>query len=241
MNTQTTDKTMLRYARVAGVMHLLIIVVYMSGLTLNTSFQSGTFEASAQSISASELLYRISLSLMLLGSILTIFLSGALYAFLKPVDPNLAMFALLFRVCEAVLGGVTKIALFTRLGIYTGTIALFSLEEQSALANLIRVFYTAGFNFSVLFFSFGSILFFYLMLTSRFIPRALSAIGIFASALVTVIGFSNLINPGLLPGNVWWTLMFIAEIATGLWLIIKGIDLDWWKLRTAAAAAGTES
>lgn len=42
MNTPTTEKTMLHYGRAAGVMYLLIIVVYMSALTLNTSFQSGT-------------------------------------------------------------------------------------------------------------------------------------------------------------------------------------------------------
>lgn len=27
--------------------------------------------------------------------------------------------------------------------------------------------------------------------------------------------------------------MFVAEIATSLWLIVKGIDLDYWKRRTA--------
>lgn len=235
-STPVSDRTMLLYARVAGVMYLLILVVYMTGLTLNTSLHAGTFEASARSISKSELLYRVSLSLMLLGSIGTIFLTGALYAFLKRVDSNLAMFALLFRLCEAVLGSVTKIALFTRLGIYTGAVSALSLQEQSALSSLIRVAYNAGFNVSVLFFSFGSILFFYLMLTSRFIPRVLSIFGISASALVTVVSFTNLIDPHVFSGNLWWTPMFIAEIATGLWLTVKRIDLDYWKRRTAGLA-----
>lgn len=241
MSTPDKHRTMQRYARLAGVMYLLILVVYMGGLTLNSSLHSGTFAASARSVAESELLYRASLSLMLLGSILTIFLAGALYAFLKPVDPNLAMFALLFRTCEAVLGGVAKIALFTRLGIYTGTVAVFSLQEQSALSSLIRVAYQASFNISVLFFSFGSILFFHLMLTSRFIPRALSIFGIFASVSVAVVGLAKLINPELLSGNLWWTPMFVAEIATSLWLIVKGIDLDWWKRQTATTAMETGS
>lgn len=241
MNIPTSDNTLQRYARVAGIFYLLILVIYMAGLTLNTSLHGGSFEASAQSISASEVLYRTSLSLMLLGSVLTIPLAGALYAFLKVVDPNLAMFAVLFRTCEALLGGVTKIALFTRLGIYTGTVAVFSLEQQSALSSLIRVAYQTGFNISVLFFSFGSILFFYLLFTSRFIPRALSAIGLFASVSVTAVSLTNLIHPDLLSGNLWWTPMFIAEIGTGLWLIVKGIDLDYWRHQTGGSAVMTES
>lgn len=241
MNIPTSDKTLQRYAKVAGVFYLLIIVIYMTGLTLNTGLHAGSFAASAESISGSEVLYRTSLSLMLLGSVLTIPLAGALYAFLKTVDPNLAMFALLFRTCEALLGGVTKMALFTRLGIYTGTVAVFSLEQQSALSSLIRVAYQTGFNISVLFFSFGSILFFYLLFTSRFIPRALSAFGLFASVSVTAVSLANLIQPELLSGNLWWTPMFIAEIMTGLWLIVKGIDLDYWKGQTGRSAAITQS
>ena len=241
MNLPTSDKTLQRYARVAGVFYLLIFVIYMAGLALNGSLHAGSFAASAQSISSSEVLYRTSLSLMLLASVLTIPLAGALYAFLKPVNANLAMFAVLFRTCEAVLGGVTKMALFARLGIYTGSVAIFSLEQQSALSSLIRVAYQTGFNISVLLFSFGSILFFYLLFTSRFIPRALSAFGLFASASVTAVSLTNLIYPDLLSGNLWWTPMFIAEIATGLWLVVKGIDLSYWKYQTGAAAKATSS
>lgn len=241
MNSPTSDNSLQRYARVAGVFYLLILVIYMSGLTLNASVHAGTFEASAQSISASEVLYRSSLSLMLLASVLTIPLAGALYAFLKPVNPHLAMFAVLFRTCEALLGGVIKMVMFARLGIYTGTVAIFSLEQQSALSSLIRVAYQTGFNISVLFFSFGSILFFYLLFTSRFIPRALSAFGLCASASVTAVSLTNLIHPDLLSGNLWWTPMFIAEIVTGLWLIVKGLDLDHRKRQTGESMAMTAS
>jgi hypothetical protein len=218
-----------KMARLAGVMYLLVIVIYMIGLTMNTSLHGGTFAASAENISGSEIFYRTTLVLMLMGSILTVFLAGALYAFLKPVNPNLARFALLFRICEIILGSTAKIALFIRLGIYTGTIAILSMEEQSAFSSLVRVFYVSGFNFSVLFFSFGSILFFYLMWTARFIPQLLSGFGILASVSVTVVALANLISPGLLPGNLWWMPIFIAEIATGLWLSIKSIDLEYWK------------
>ena len=238
MNIQ--HKELKKMARLAGVMYLVVIVIYMTGLTLNSGLHGGTFAASAESISASQLLYRASLVIMLLGSVLSIFLAGALYAFLKPVNPNLARFALLFRICEIILGSAAKIALFTRVGIYTGTIAILSMEEQSAFSSLVRVFYDSGFNFSVLFFSFGSILFFYLMWRARFIPQLLSIFGMFASVSVTVVALANLISPGLLPGNLWWMPIFLAEIATGLWLSIKRIDLEYWKQKSSGIMVAKE-
>jgi len=238
MNIQHVE--LKKMARLAGVMYLVVIVIYMIGLTLNSSLHGGTFAASADSISGSELFYRTTLVLMLMGSVLTIFLAGALYAFLKPVNPNLARFALLFRICEIILGSTAKIALFTRVGIYTGTVAVLSLEEQSAFSSLVRVFYNSGFNFSVLFFSFGSILFFYLMWTARFIPQLLSVFGILASVSVTVVALANLVNPDLLPGNLWWMPIFLAEIATGLWLSIKSIDLEYWKQKSSDNMVATE-
>jgi len=72
------DDKLKKMARLAGVMYLLVIVIYMIGLMLNSSLHGGTFAASAESISASELFYRVSLVLMLMGSVLSIFLAGAL-------------------------------------------------------------------------------------------------------------------------------------------------------------------
>jgi len=111
-------------------------------------------------------------------------------------------------------------------------VAILSIEEQSALSSLVRVAYETGFNFSVLFFSFGSILFFYLMWTARFIPQLLSVFGILASISVTIVALANLISPGLLTGSLWWIPIFLAEIATGLWLSIKSIDLEYWKQKS---------
>ena len=225
MNNQQSK--LRKMARLAGVMYLMVIVIYMIGLTLNSSLHGSTFAESAESISSSQLSYRASLVLMLMGSVLSIFLAGALYAFLKPVNPNLARFALLFRICEVILGSTAKIALFTRLGIYTGIMTILSMEEQSAFSSLVRVAYETGFNFSVLFFSFGSMLFFYLMWTAKFIPQPLSVFGMLASLSVTIVALVNLIRPGLLPGNLWWMPIFLAEISTGLWLSIKNIDLQY--------------
>jgi hypothetical protein len=71
-----------------------------------------------------------------------------------------------------------------------------------------------------LFFSIGSLLFFFVFLKSRYIPRILSAFGVFASVVVTIMCFGNLIFPEysgrLLYG---WAPMAVAEVTTGFWLM----------------------
>ena len=222
-----SEKVLVSYARVAGFMYLFIIIIYMAGLMMNAGFHSGDFVETSQNISTAEGLYRTSLLLMLMGSVLTIPLAGALYIFLKVVDPNLALLALLWRICETVLGAVTKVLLFMRLGIFTGTFVSIGIVEQDSVSGLLRVGANASFNLSVLFFSFGSILFYYLLLKSRFIPRSLSILGIFASGWVTLLACASLVSTGIV-GNAWWLPMFVAEIVTGLWLLFKGIDLEYW-------------
>jgi hypothetical protein len=77
-----------------------------------------------------------------------------------------------------------------------------------------------------LFFLMGSILFFYLFLKSTYLPKALSAFGLFGSVLVTITNFADLLLPqyhkilqlGILP-------LGVAEITVSLWLLIKGLDL----------------
>src|SRR5207248_9679402 len=73
-----------------------------------------------------------------------------------------------------------------------------------------------------------------LLLRSRMIPRALSGLGIFASVLVTLLGFANLIVPRysgtLSPG---WIAILMAEVLTGLWLLIRGVDRKSTRLNSS--------
>jgi hypothetical protein len=102
----------------------------------------------------------------------------------------------------------------------------FDVNQLGALADLnARGLGTAlGAIFS-LFFSLGSTLFFYLLLNSNYVPRILSAWGVFASFVYAAVWFMSLILPqysattstyGSLP-------ILIAELSTGVWLFGVGI------------------
>ncbi|MGH8191000.1 MAG: DUF4386 family protein [Rhodanobacteraceae bacterium] len=69
------------------------------------------------------------------------------------------------------------------------------IEQLQAIADLARSASFAAFNITILFFSFGSILFFYLFLQTRYIPRVLSALGVCASVVTLLVGLGNLLLP----------------------------------------------
>jgi len=224
-----TEKTQMRYARLAGLMFLLVDAADASSLVITGRFQvPGNFAATAQRIMGAEMLYRIGLSSFLIGSVCTVLLAMGLYGTVKRIDKNLALLALLFRLVEATLFGVLSIVSFVVLGLYVGADSMnaFDASQLAVLANLSSIAGSAGFDTAAIFFSMGSILFFYLFLKSNYIPKALSSLGLFGSVLVTVVCFGSLVLPqyaGVLQFG--WLPVAIAEILAGIWLLIKGVNL----------------
>jgi hypothetical protein len=82
----------------------------------------------------------------------------------------------------------------------------------------------AAYNISAIFFSVGSILFSYLFFKSRYIPRILAAFGVFASVMVTVMCFGNLIYPEYSATLQYgWAPMAFFEVTTGIWLMLFAV------------------
>ncbi len=228
MTERVVENSQRAYARFAGLMYFVVLGFDVAGALIVSSIGgAGNFVETSQRIMASETLYRIGLCCSLVGSLSTILLAIGLYVAVKPVDGNLAMMALLFRVAEAAIGGMGIIIGFTVLQIHLAAnhANAFDANQVGALADLSS---GVGTEISAIFFSLGSTVFFYVFLKSRYIPRVLSAWGIFASLVYTAVWFVSLILPqysataaafGSLP-------ILVAELSTGLWLLIVGIKVQ---------------
>src|SRR5260221_5037668 len=101
----------------------------------------------------------------------------------------------------------------------------FDANQLGTLANLSS---GVGTEVSDLFFVLGSTISFSVFLKSNYIPRILSAWGVFASLVYTTVWFVSLILPqysataaayGSLP-------ILIAELSTGFWLLMVGIKVQ---------------
>jgi hypothetical protein len=227
MEDSSTERTQRIYARVAGFLYLWLIITGLAGtLTISHIVGSGTFAETAKRVVASEHLYRVALSSELIETLSALLLAFALYVTLKPIDKLLAQIAMYWRLGESFIGGLGMIVGFSRLGLYTSPQSLGALgtDQSQALVDLTDHAGFAAYNISAIFFSIGSILFCYLFFKSRYIPRILSAFGVFASVIVTIMCFGSLIFPEHAATLQYgWAPMAIAEVTTGFWLMLFAV------------------
>jgi hypothetical protein len=168
------------------------------------------------------------LLLGLIGTMSTILLAIGLYITLQPVSGGLAMTALLFRLAESTIGGIVVVLSFVglQINLEANRAAAFDASQLGTLADLVSRASAVGSNVSVVFFSVGSAIFFYLFLKSAYIPRALAMWGVIGSLLCMAAFVGNLV----LPQSSEWLMglgglpIGIAEPALGLWLLIRGIN-----------------
>jgi hypothetical protein len=207
----------------------LLIALFMGGQFLIGHITgTGDLALKLQHIAAGQALYRVGLVLELLASLLTVLLAYALYVVLRPVNERIARLALYWRLGEA-FSGLLAFTSFAALSLESDPKYLQSLGlvRMEAIIDLAKSADFASFNITTLFFAFGSTLFFWLFLQTRYIPRVLSAFGLFASLVVALTSLANLIFPAYADViQFGWIPIFISEIATGLWLLARGIRVE---------------
>jgi len=227
MEYSPAERTQRFYARIAGFLFLWLIITALAGmLTTSHIVGSGTFAETAKRVVAAERLYRVALSCGLIETLSTVLLAFALYATLRPVNELLAQMAMYWRLGEAFIGGAGTIVDFVRLRLYTSPQSIVTLgtDQSQAFVGLMGDADFASYNMCAIFFSIGSILFFYLFFKSRYIPRILSAFGVFASVSVTITCFSSLIFPEYAAKLQYgWLPMALAEVTTGIWLMLFAV------------------
>ena len=199
MTTHNAVRSQRAWARVAGLMYWVVLVVDLTGMSLHPS--------------------NLHSSLMLSGSLFTVFLALGLYYAVRPAQAMLALTALACRLTEAALGVVSCLAGFPsvhpRLADSTFGTALLQLASWGDSTNF------AAFIFTV-----GSTIFFSLFLKARSIPRILAIWGLFASVLAFSACLAHLVSPSFSSMAMWaWIPMLIAETSTGLWLLIRSVKV----------------
>lgn len=223
------------YGRIAGFMFLFVTAVHLTGIAIASNMiVPDDFAETAKRIAASEQLYRVALCMELIPSCAAILLAGALYVLLKPVSAHLALFALLWRVASSVLGGVTVLFNFTAVRLYLNADAPHAGGFEETLATLMSRGSGVGIQIAAVFFSISSLIFFWLLLRSRYVPRILSLLGILASILFPIVSFGILIVPAQAATlQFGWAPTLAAETLTGLWLLLAGPSLKSWSGRTS--------
>jgi len=218
------NSTQRRAARVVGLCYLLAMVTAVFGFTARGKLVvvDSALET-ARNIMASEQLFRLATASDLLTFVIDIVLITSIYVVLRPVDRYLTLVALLWRVIETALLAVVTLNSLDVLRYLGGAeyLRVFEVERLHALARFSISAIGGGYYFGFVFLGLGSALFSYLWWRSGYVPKALAALGVFASLLLAACNFGFVVYPGLakLVGPYYMGPMGLFEVAMGFWLL----------------------
>lgn len=232
MENQSPIISQYKAARLAG---LLFLVAMATGLFAefyvrfpSTLIIPGDAEKTAGNIMANERLYRIGIANNIITFAISVVIIWALYVLLRPVNRNLALLAVFFRIME------TTVACFAIVNYYVAMqfISEFDLQNefgsnQMQALTILHNTYALTFIVVAIFLGLGSTVFNYLFLKSGYIPRILAGWGIFSSLVLLLSQFVIIIFPEvertIIPAC--YGPIVIDEIALGFWLLIKGVNI----------------
>jgi hypothetical protein len=229
----STEPSPLLTARMAGALWLIVIlagiIAVVSGASLDTSGDPGTMAANALA-SASKV--RLGFVINFFGKICYLGVSVLLYELLKPVNKSVALFGA-FCGFAGLMSGTGSVNSF---------VALSLLEESRRAAEpiagqlqaTVKMFLSGGgpgFGVEMVYFGFQIISVGYLIVRSRFIPRAIGVLLLLAGSSYIVVSFTSFVSPALGPRllPLIIPIALIGEGALALWLVLKGVNVEQWQ------------
>jgi hypothetical protein len=231
MANSAVDESQRRAAKVAGILYLLTILAanFAEFYVRRKVIVPADAVWTATNIAQHEQLFRFGIAIDLIMLAANVMLLVALYVILKPVNRNLALLAVFWRLVECSVAATTVGIDFAAVLSLTGSNFSPALnpEQLQSLARLLIGLDAGGNRVAALFFGLGSTLFCYLWFKSRYVPRLLAAWGILASLVPTFIPLSTIVFAALadIPLRRARTgiPIVIFEVILGFWLLTKGL------------------
>jgi hypothetical protein len=227
--TGAIDPSRQRTARVAGAAYLIgVVAVVWAQFAVNGPLSvAGNGAATARNILANERLFRIANVADLVHCAATVVFLSAVYAILRPVNQNLAFFAAMSRLLYALTWFFLTIDRFRALLLLKDVGYARSLGTEGVQA-MMRLHLSGldGYYVGLLFWSLSAAVVGWLWYRSGYVPRILGLSGAIASAWCAVCTVAFLIDPDFRHAVNWWwwdSPMAVVELATSVWLLVKGV------------------
>ena len=230
------------YARIGGLLYLIIIVAGITGelFVRGSMVVSGDAAATANNVVASPLLWRAGIAGDLVMHICDVGLMLVFYVLLRPVSRNLALLAVLFNLVQTAMLVANKTNLLVPSFLLGDAAYLkaFTPQQLQALAYVSLRTHDYGFGFGLVFFGVECIVLGYLIFQSGYLPKVLGILMQLAGACYLTNSFALILYPPL-ASRLFPSVMlppFVAELSLALWLVLKGVDLTKWAERAGALA-----
>jgi len=228
------------YARICGVLYLLIIALGMFGevAVRGAIVVAGDPAATAANIAGNELLWRAGIAGDLLMQVLDVPTIVIFYLLLRPVSRSLALMSTVFNIVQTSALALNKLALIAPL-LLLGQADLpgaLPAAQWQGLSYLAIQAHGHGFGVGLIFFGFTCVIRGYLIVRSTYLPKLLGVLLLLAGASYLVNSFALILAPDIAAALFPAILVpaFVGELCLAVWLLVKGVDLPRWQQRTAA-------
>jgi hypothetical protein len=237
--TGTTART---YARIAGVLYLLIAVVgpfafFMGRVDV---VAPGDPAQTVGNIIASESTFRLGMVAETIIVMVEIVISAILYVLFIPVNKPLSLASAFARLTQTVLQAVELFTAVPALLLVGGASYLEAFEPDQVNA-LVQLFLDVnGFLILIwgLVFGFHLLLLGYLVYSSRFLPRLLGILLFIGGIGYLLQSYGHLLVPQYdsILATVVIVLSIPGELGFAIWLVWKGVDAEQWQARASGTA-----
>lgn len=231
--TTPTERTSpLVYARVAGLLYLIIAVLggFAYFFALQNLVVPGNAAATANNIVASESLFRLGFAANLVVFLIEIVQPVLLYILLRPVSNILALVMMFCRLAMAAIMGVNLLNQFTALMLLSDAsyLAVFETDQLEALALLSLNVFEYGYDIALVFFGLHLVALGYLVYKSGYFPKVLGVLLVVASLSYLIDSFSGFLFPSyeVIIAQIIIAPTVIAELSFVFWLLIKGVNVE---------------
>ena len=232
---------MKKLARIGGLLYLVIIVLGLIGEAVirERVIVSGDAAATAANLRSLELLWRLGIASEFVLLICAVALLPILYTLLRPVSPLLALMATFFDLISLAVEAVAAMSLVQALFPLgkAHDLEAFQPEQLNAMASLALKSHANGFGVALIFFGCFCVIAGYLIYESTYFPKTIGVLMQLAGLCYLINSFALIVSPAV-ANRLFPAILipsFIGETSFCLWLLIKGVNVDQWNARTAAA------
>src|SRR5215213_11929483 len=237
MTTRNAETSPLVYARVAGLLVILLVLLgpFSQLYVPSTLIVPGDATATADNIRASGCVLRLGIVGDSLIFLIEIVVPVLLYVLLRPVSRTLSLVAAFARLATAIIQGINLLPYFVALLLLSGAgyLTAFEPDQLDALVLLFLDAHQYGDYIWQVFFGLHLFVLGYLIFKSGYFPRILGVLVIVGSLGYLTDSFGNFLYPNYdeVFGWVVGVTAVIGELPFFLWLLIKGVNVQRYNER----------